>query len=87
MSQPQALAPTNFGGFGRGEGHLGGLKDHEFASFCPPDIQPTTRIIAVCGASDTKGFGSPDQDGWFFSDFFMYHHLLGNSRKFFLTKL
>jgi hypothetical protein len=82
MAYPQSLNPADLGGFGRGEGYLGGLKEDEFSSFCPPDVQPGTRIIAVCGASDTKGYGSPDRDGWFFSDFFLYHHLLENSRKY-----
>jgi hypothetical protein len=82
MSIPQTLKPGDFRGFGRGEGNLGGFVNDEFASHCPPDVQPNTRIIAVCGASDTTGYGSPDKDGWIFSDFFLYHHLLQDSRKF-----
>jgi hypothetical protein len=81
MSRPQSLQLDKLGGYGRGEGYLGGLKEEEFSSLCPPDVQPNTRIIAVCGASDTKGFGSPDQDGWFFSDFYLFHHLLEDSRE------
>jgi hypothetical protein len=82
MSSSQTLKPADFRGFGRGEGDLCGLNLDEFASFCPPDVQPNTRIIAVCGASDTTGYGSPDKDGWFFSDFFLFYHLLQDSRKF-----
>ncbi|KAL9101423.1 MAG: hypothetical protein Q9163_003315 [Psora crenata] len=31
---------------------LGGLVDRTFNSCCPPDVQPNTRIIAVCGITD-----------------------------------
>lgn len=35
-----------------------------------------TRIVAVCGVTDEMGEASPAMDGWFFSDFFLFHHLL-----------
>jgi hypothetical protein len=82
MSSSRTLKPADFRGFGRGEGALGGLNHDEFASFCPPDVQPNTRIIAVCGASDTISYGSLDKDGWFFSDFYLFYHLLQDSCKF-----
>lgn len=82
VSSLQTLKPADFRGFGRGEGAFGGLNHDAFASFCPPDVQPNTRIIAVCGASDTTGYGSLDKDGWFFSDFYLFYHLLQDSRKF-----
>ncbi len=81
MSSPQYLKPSEFGGFGRGEGDLPQLNNDEFVSLCPPDIQPNTRIIAVCGVSDATGRGAPSKDGWFFSDFFLFHHLLEDSRE------
>jgi hypothetical protein len=34
------------------------------------------RILAVCGTNDYAGNAAPNEDGWFFSDFFMLHHLL-----------
>ncbi|KAK2766517.1 hypothetical protein FQN53_006686 [Emmonsiellopsis sp. PD_33] len=52
---------------------------HEYLSFCPPDIQPRTRIIALCGPNDWQNNASPQEDGWFFSDFFLFHHLLKDS--------
>lgn len=121
----------------------GGLVGREFSSKSPPDIQPSTRIVAVCGVTDFPvrddhgplsdeddetqppirahpispsssmpktgaaamaskaknlflankrkerkeekkaqkkaatpvGYASPREDGWFFSDFFLFHHL------------
>lgn len=35
-----------------------------------------TRIVAVCGVTDEMGQANPAMDGWFFSDFFLFHHLL-----------
>ena len=134
------------GGYGRQieTGELdpsrGGLVDQEFSSHSPPDIQPNTRIVAVCGVTDfpvrgnqdpssdeddgiqppvgahpisstpktgtaamaskamnlfsakqrkerkeekkaqkkaaaPEGHASPREDGWFFSDFFLFYHL------------
>lgn len=53
-----------------------GAEDCEFFSFCPPDIQPRTRIIALCGVNDWHDNASPQEDGWPFSDFYLFHHLL-----------
>lgn len=54
-----------------------GAEDREFFSFCPPDIQPRTRIIALCGGvNDWHDNASPQEDGWFFPDFYLFHHLL-----------
>ena len=134
------------GGYGRQieTGELdpsrGGLVGQEFSSRSPPDIQPNTRIVAVCGVTDFRlkgndepssdeddgtqppvgarpvsstpktgtaamaskamnffsakkrkerkeekkaqkeaaapeGYASPREDGWFFSDFFLFYHL------------
>lgn len=51
----------------------------ELASLCPPDVQPHTRIIGVCGISDTIRLADPSEDGWFLLDFYLFHHLLRNS--------
>lgn len=56
-----------------------------FLSSCTlPDIQPNTKIIGVCGITDLNdsgepgsiGLASPKLDGWFYSDFLLFHHLL-----------
>jgi len=128
------VEPATFGAYGRKvQGHQeddskGGLKNFIFSSRCPPDVQPNTRIVALCGISDwngpqaspsssgtdapsptkkatllskgkeflkspstrwkqkgrnrTKesnarkvGMASPREDGWFLSDFYLFHHL------------
>jgi hypothetical protein len=46
----RAIKPAEFGGYGKepgGPSTAYGLRDREFASLCPPDIQPNTRILAV----------------------------------------
>ncbi|EDN02447.1 predicted protein [Histoplasma mississippiense (nom. inval.)] len=53
----------------------------EFFSFCPPDVQPNTHGITLCGINDFEDNASPKQDGWFLSDFFLFHHLLQNTHK------
>ena len=48
-----------------------------------PDVQPNTKIIAVCGITDWHEPGNPDnigdaspqESGWFFSDFYYLHHM------------
>ncbi|KAL8897147.1 MAG: hypothetical protein Q9207_007358 [Kuettlingeria erythrocarpa] len=119
-----------------GDSTFGGLKGQSFNSCCPPDVQPNTRIIALCGITDQvvddsiaspaeqeeeeeqdrsskpkstiskiyskskdafstsrkqarkdaeavrkagtsrRGLAAPVVDGWFFSDFFLFHRLL-----------
>ncbi|KAH9218098.1 hypothetical protein DL95DRAFT_434438 [Leptodontidium sp. 2 PMI_412] len=49
---------------------------------CPPDIQPNTRIIGVCGVTDTVGMAAPGRDGWFHSDMWAFHGLLRDSTNF-----
>ncbi|KAI9773674.1 MAG: hypothetical protein M1840_006948 [Geoglossum simile] len=46
----------------------------EFATRCPPDASPRTRIVAVCGITDIRSLASPAEDGWFLSDFWMFNH-------------
>lgn len=50
-------------------------KSLSFTTACPPDVGPKTRLIAVCGITDAKGKASPMEDGWLFSDFYLFHHL------------
>lgn len=35
-----------------------------------------TRIVAVCCITDELGQANPAMEGWFFSDYFLFHHLL-----------
>ncbi|KAL4943013.1 hypothetical protein BDV06DRAFT_221620 [Aspergillus oleicola] len=78
MSTGRTLIPKSIGGDGR----EAGAETREFLSFCPPDIQPNTRIIALCGANDWHDNASPQADGWFFSDFYLFHHLLEDTDTF-----
>jgi hypothetical protein len=76
--------PTAFGGRGRKAGKYGGLLGVEFSSRCPPSIEPRNRIVAVCGINDLA-VSSPQGDGWFHSNFYLFHHLcsgLGRSNHF-----
>jgi hypothetical protein len=72
------LKPTDFGGWGRKAGPYGGLRGVEFSARCPPPIEPHTRIVAVCGINDFKDASSPGEDGWFHSDFYLFHHLFSD---------
>lgn len=140
-SGKKEVYPPTIGGYGRQFGvqipdqSRGGLASLAFSTWSPPDIQPQTRIIALCGVTDytgkpsldfssssdnaslkksfsgkgkkgmerlvsgTKnyftssktskrlrrknkkkkplpsGLASPEADGWFLSDFFMFYHL------------
>ena len=71
------VQPTSLGGYGRQKGTSGGLEGVEFAARCPPDVQKNTRIVAVCAVSDFAD-AAPQQDGWFFSDFFLFYQMLGS---------
>ena len=70
------VQPASFGGYGRQTGIYGGLEGVEFAARCPPDVQKDTRIVAVCGIPEFKA--APQDDGWFFSDFFLFYQMLGS---------
>ena len=52
-----------------------------FMSSCPPLVTVDTIIIAVCGANDFDNNASPQKDGWMFSDFYLFHHLLKRTAK------
>ena len=152
MTSP-GIEPAMIGGYGRqiksGEydPSRGGIMGQGFSSRSPPDIQPNTRIVAVCGITDfpcsdghepssdedpemqsylgahpinstqktgatgiaskamalfsvgkrqarkkqkkaqkkaaaLEGHASPREDGWFFSDFFLFHHLFRGLGRF-----
>jgi len=70
------LQPASFEGYGRQAGTYGGLEGVEFTAKCPPDAQKDTRIVAVCGIPGFKA--APQDDGWFFSDFFLFYQMLGS---------
>jgi hypothetical protein len=78
----QSLKPTAIGGYGRQAGRDGGLTNVEFSSRCPPDISSHTRIVAVCGINDYHNASSPTKDGWFHSDFYLFHHLFSSTCKY-----
>ncbi|OJD19088.1 hypothetical protein AJ78_00961 [Emergomyces pasteurianus Ep9510] len=42
----------------------------------PPNVSARSRVVAVCGATDYEGHASPSIPWWFFSDFYLFHHLL-----------
>ena len=48
----------------------------EFPARCMPDVSVKTRIVAVCGVTDIGGRASPEKDGCFMSDFYLFNHLL-----------
>ncbi|KAJ9209573.1 hypothetical protein DTO166G4_8823 [Paecilomyces variotii] len=54
------------------------MKGLSFATDCPPDVGPRTRLIAVCGITDDHDQASPTKDGWFFSDFYLFHYLFSH---------
>jgi len=81
FSNKPTINPAEFRGFAREPADQHGLMDKEFAALCPPDVEPNTRILALCGTSDTEKLADPKEDGWFLSDFYLFHHLLQNSRK------
>ncbi|KAL8788895.1 MAG: hypothetical protein Q9213_001418 [Squamulea squamosa] len=46
----------------------------QFVTRTPPDVTNNTRIVAICGIDQKEA--SPQEDGWFLSDFFAFYHLL-----------
>jgi hypothetical protein len=87
MSQPNPKESVRLvrqdGECGKTEGQLhGSLNGRMFPSQCPPLVTRDTIIIAVCGPNDYRNNAHPDQDGRFFSDFYLFHHLFrGTARK------
>ncbi|MCJ1407088.1 hypothetical protein MMC19_001158 [Ptychographa xylographoides] len=78
MAQSTSMVePAKYGGYGQVKNELfGGLKGCAYPSLCPPSVTNNTIIVAVCGPNDFKDNASPTNDGWFFSDFFLFYHLL-----------
>jgi len=79
FSSQRKLQPATFGGYGRQTGIYAGLEGDEFAARCPPDVQKNTRVVAICGITDETA--ASQDDGWFFSDFFLFYQMLGSQRK------
>ena len=78
----QQIYAAAFGGYGKTEGELyGELLDRGFPALCPPAPSVNTTIVAVCGPNDYNGNAGPKQDGWFFSDFYLFHHLFKGTAK------
>ena len=78
-----SVCPVQYGGYGKLEGEPhGGLADKFYPLHCPPVVTLDTIIIAVCGPNDYRDNASPQKDGWFFSDFYLFHHLFrGTAQK------
>ncbi|MCJ1344701.1 hypothetical protein MMC31_002904 [Peltigera leucophlebia] len=61
MASSKDVYPAEIGGYGRQfrneipDKSRGGLANLAFGTWCPPDIQPDTRIIAICGITDYTG--------------------------------
>ena len=54
------------------------LRETSFLTQTVPDVQPHTRILAVCGISDHLDAAHPNYDGWLLSDFYAFNLLLRN---------
>ncbi|OBT49982.1 hypothetical protein VE04_10062 [Pseudogymnoascus sp. 24MN13] len=61
------------------------LTGESFLSNCHlPDVKPNTKIVGICGITDWNkendpklpGDAAPNQEGWHFTDFYLFHHLL-----------
>ncbi|KAJ5302207.1 hypothetical protein N7508_007070 [Penicillium antarcticum] len=73
------IRPDDFPKFftmGRRSGTKQDLAGLEFLTHCPPDLPPRHRILALLGITDTDNLASPTEDGWFASDFYLFHYLL-----------
>lgn len=75
MSTLRPDATPRFCAVGRTTGTQADLEGMEFLTSCPPDVPPRSRILGLCGITDWEGLASPQEDGWFFSDFYLFHHL------------
>ncbi|KAF3387453.1 hypothetical protein F1880_001187 [Penicillium rolfsii] len=64
---------------GRQTGTKEDLVGREFLTHCPPDLPPRHRILALLGTIDKGDAASPSKDGWFISDFYLFHYLLSLS--------
>jgi hypothetical protein len=73
---------VDFNAVGRTTGTKADLAGMEFLIHCPPDLPPRSRIVSLCGITDWGDGASPQKDGWFISDFYLFHHLLRPRGKF-----
>ncbi len=81
-SSSKQIQPARDGGYGQeADKPQDGLANKSFRSRCPPMVTPDSIIIAVCGPNDYLGNAAPDKDGWFFSDFYLFHHLFRGTAK------
>ncbi|KAJ5561365.1 hypothetical protein N7461_000126 [Penicillium sp. DV-2018c] len=51
------------------------LSCRQFLTHCPPDVPPRHRILALLGVTDIADMAKPQEDGWFVSDFYLFHYL------------
>ena len=47
-----------------------------FQSKCPPLVSPHTIVVAVYGPNDHENNAGPQADEWYYSDFYIFYHLL-----------
>lgn len=73
--------PEGFMPVDRVRGKKEALADMAFKISCPPDVPARSRVVAVCGVTDDDNEASPSNDGWFFSDFYLFHHLMSPMRQ------
>ncbi|CAG8146190.1 unnamed protein product [Penicillium salamii] len=73
------IRPIEFPDFhviGRENGTKEELDGREFLTHSPPDLPPRHRILAILGTTDIEDQANPNEDGWFVSDFYLFHYLL-----------
>ncbi|KAJ5684485.1 uncharacterized protein N7477_000830 [Penicillium maclennaniae] len=73
------IRPADFSDFnviGRQAGTKQELVGREFLTHCPPDLPSRHRVLALLGTTDIGDVASPSEDGWFVSDFYLFHYLL-----------
>ncbi|KAI9052719.1 hypothetical protein LZ554_002995 [Drepanopeziza brunnea f. sp. 'monogermtubi'] len=81
-AQPGQLPPSEYSDYGPQRAPPAALVQYHFLTTSPPDVSSNTRILVVCGISNKpntgtgEGMASPREDGWFYSDMFLYHYLL-----------
>ncbi|EED15129.1 conserved hypothetical protein [Talaromyces stipitatus ATCC 10500] len=78
MSTTTPESIPGFNAVGRTTGTTDDLKGLSFQTACPPDVGPRTRLVAICGITDEAGAASPEDDGWFLSDFYLFRHLFSH---------
>lgn len=60
LQKVQTGKPTTFGGVIKNPA----LLEKVFLTQTVPDVQPRTRILAICGVTDYDNEAAPDDDGW-----------------------